>query len=724
MKRITITMVLMLIGYLLPAQIKVGDNPSSINSNAAFEIESTSKGLLLPRMTLAQMNAINLPAQGLMVYVTDNNCAYVYNGTKWKSTCSANVNAVISSGTLSCTGTLNGDYVSTVDMTDANTKVIAFTLSSGGDYICYTDTVNGVYFRSEGTISASGATSILLKAYGNPNASGTFTYTVKVNGYNCTFNITFANPPANILNGAVDCSGSLAGNYKIGNDMVPANNYKTITVTPTSVGYYDYKTNSVNGVYFEATGVFNSGQLNSAQTLNLIAKTTQGATVKAGTYTYEVSGTNVSTTCTFNVTFTEVQYLFASTTTTQSITGSGDITWSTLKNLGVSCNGTQITLKAGKTYEILARPAFNNANFAQFNIVNSSNVVLSGSTTGFYANNSHTSSINNGDYATAIYTVGTSDEIIKIRITSVNSGPVNVRSTYSSLTIREVKPTSTYALGGKSSTQTISSAGTDVSFTQITNNLVSISGTGITLKAGKTYMLKCQLRFNTVSDNPGSVKFAFVNQSNATLSGTQQGTFTSVNSNFGSYTGANKLAGGVYTVGSSDEVVKVRVTNILTGQTYEIKANWSFVSVIEIPSGNYYAAALAPVSSNTLNVNSDISWGSYTVSGVTGSGNTITLKAGRTYWIRSELKTQLGSGAGTFFIYGIFNSTNSSYLSGTTYGYSNDLQDNNGWNNGEVAGGIFTVGTSDVAIKLRINTYNGTNASTFNNEAYLIVEEL
>ena len=40
------------------SQVKVGENPSNINSSAVLEIESTNKGFLPPRMTTAQRDAI------------------------------------------------------------------------------------------------------------------------------------------------------------------------------------------------------------------------------------------------------------------------------------------------------------------------------------------------------------------------------------------------------------------------------------------------------------------------------------------------------------------------------------------------------------------------------------------------------------------------------------------------------------------------------------------
>lgn len=51
----------------------------TIDTSSIFDAQSTSKGLLIPRMTTAQINAITSPAQGLMAYSTDENFLYYYD---------------------------------------------------------------------------------------------------------------------------------------------------------------------------------------------------------------------------------------------------------------------------------------------------------------------------------------------------------------------------------------------------------------------------------------------------------------------------------------------------------------------------------------------------------------------------------------------------------------------------------------------------------------------
>jgi hypothetical protein len=79
----------------MTAQVKVGNNPSSINVNAILELETTNRGLLLPRVALSStINASPLSANvvGMSVYNTANagtgNTAvspgfYFNNGSQW-----------------------------------------------------------------------------------------------------------------------------------------------------------------------------------------------------------------------------------------------------------------------------------------------------------------------------------------------------------------------------------------------------------------------------------------------------------------------------------------------------------------------------------------------------------------------------------------------------------------------------------------------------------------
>ena len=65
----------------LSAQVGIGTtNP---DASSLFEVQSTTKGLLTPRMTTAQRTTINSPANGLLVYDTDESAFYYYESAAW-----------------------------------------------------------------------------------------------------------------------------------------------------------------------------------------------------------------------------------------------------------------------------------------------------------------------------------------------------------------------------------------------------------------------------------------------------------------------------------------------------------------------------------------------------------------------------------------------------------------------------------------------------------------
>jgi hypothetical protein len=64
---------------------QVGIGTTNPDGSAALDITSTTKGLLIPRMTNVQRQAISNPVAGLMVYVTDfvGGRFMFYDGTEW-----------------------------------------------------------------------------------------------------------------------------------------------------------------------------------------------------------------------------------------------------------------------------------------------------------------------------------------------------------------------------------------------------------------------------------------------------------------------------------------------------------------------------------------------------------------------------------------------------------------------------------------------------------------
>lgn len=74
---------LMFTGFGLSAQVAINTTGNAPDSSAVLDLQSTDKGILIPRMTTAHRNAIDDPANGLMVFDTESNSFWFWNGSEW-----------------------------------------------------------------------------------------------------------------------------------------------------------------------------------------------------------------------------------------------------------------------------------------------------------------------------------------------------------------------------------------------------------------------------------------------------------------------------------------------------------------------------------------------------------------------------------------------------------------------------------------------------------------
>lgn len=71
--------------------VYISATPGSPNSSALLDINSNNQGILIPRMTTAEMTAISSPSQGLLIYNTDSIC-FCFFTTSWKNMCTGATN--------------------------------------------------------------------------------------------------------------------------------------------------------------------------------------------------------------------------------------------------------------------------------------------------------------------------------------------------------------------------------------------------------------------------------------------------------------------------------------------------------------------------------------------------------------------------------------------------------------------------------------------------------
>lgn len=136
MKRIILIFSLMLTVFSGFAQVGIGTKTP--DPSAMLEVKATNKGILIPRMTLAQRNAIKSPANSLMIYQTDNTPGYYYYASgSW--TRIANGNTVGgTSNTFTAPLNLNG---TTVSIPQANATTNGFLSST--DWNKFNNVSNG-----------------------------------------------------------------------------------------------------------------------------------------------------------------------------------------------------------------------------------------------------------------------------------------------------------------------------------------------------------------------------------------------------------------------------------------------------------------------------------------------------------------------------------------------------------------------------------------------------
>ncbi len=63
--------------------VGINDDGSNPDGSAILDVKSTTKGLLFPRMTTTQRDAIASPVAGLQIYNAEQGCMNYYNGTAW-----------------------------------------------------------------------------------------------------------------------------------------------------------------------------------------------------------------------------------------------------------------------------------------------------------------------------------------------------------------------------------------------------------------------------------------------------------------------------------------------------------------------------------------------------------------------------------------------------------------------------------------------------------------
>jgi len=142
----------------------VGIGTTKPDQSAALEISSSNKGLLTPRMSLQQRNAIQNPATGLMVYQTDLLSGfYFYDGKEWKSMASeTGAKSVADANNWGLTGnggtTPSTNFIGTTD----NQPLVLKVNSINSGYVGTLTTQNTYLGHQSGNLSGTGVANTSL----------------------------------------------------------------------------------------------------------------------------------------------------------------------------------------------------------------------------------------------------------------------------------------------------------------------------------------------------------------------------------------------------------------------------------------------------------------------------------------------------------------------------------------------------------------------------------
>lgn len=229
--------------------------------------------------------------------------------------------------------TVNGIFKVDSVLNNDNYVDVQVNVTVAGTFEIKTDTINGYSFKKTGTVG-TGLNTIRLYASGKPVATGVNTFTIHYGLTSCRFDITVFGAGMGTalytLGGSPgNCSVSaITGNYVVGQAMT-ANNKVEMTVNVTTAGTYIITGTLINGVSFDASGVFTHAGIQN------IFLSASGTPTAAGLFNYPVS--NATTSCNVPITYTATV-----TNATYALSGSpGNCTAATIN--GTYAAGTPLT---------------------------------------------------------------------------------------------------------------------------------------------------------------------------------------------------------------------------------------------------------------------------------------------------------------------------------------------------------------------------------------------
>jgi hypothetical protein len=143
MKKLLVS-VLLLAVISTQAQVKIGNNPGTINANSLLEMESTNKGFLAPRVALNSISSVS-PLSGtvpaaMLVYSTGGSLPdgyYYWDGTQWNLLATGALKAVVKTANATLTKVetfvlASNDITVTLPVVTSADNGMAITIKNNG----------------------------------------------------------------------------------------------------------------------------------------------------------------------------------------------------------------------------------------------------------------------------------------------------------------------------------------------------------------------------------------------------------------------------------------------------------------------------------------------------------------------------------------------------------------------------------------------------------------
>lgn len=246
-------------------KLKVGTNPTTLESSAALEVQSTNQGFLPPRMNLNQITAIASPAEGLSVYCTDCSPKVLlsFDGTNWVNANGQQPVAAPAAPTspVATAGTGSASVAFTAPASTGSGAIVSYTVTSFPGGRTATGTASPIVV---GNLIAGTAYTFTVRA---TNASGLTATSVQTNSVTPTAGVPQA-PTALVASSALGQSVSIAFTAPTNNGGSPITGY-TVTSTPGGIT----ATGTVSPI------VINGLTNGTAYTFTIVATNAQGNSV-------------------------------------------------------------------------------------------------------------------------------------------------------------------------------------------------------------------------------------------------------------------------------------------------------------------------------------------------------------------------------------------------------------------------------------------------------------